>query len=500
MKNVSDYAWLTPAGTARHASKGAWKCFRHLALFNRVASEIAFGNISNALIEIPPQHGKSEFWSRYFPAWYIGTHPENRVILTSYGGNFAKTWGRKVRQVIEDVGEELFGVRVAQDSHKADDWSLDGHEGGMVTSGVGGAISGRRGNLLIVDDPISGPKQADSKSYKDMLWEWWDAVVGARENFDGAKVVIATRWAIDDLNGRIRTDLIDTGKEEWTIIKLPAIAEEDEDLFEGLFERKKGDVLCPELFPQEYMERRKKKTLAFTWACVYQQRPYQKGGGDYKTAWFERTIDFEELPQMVATVRAWDLAASEDPKNKQSAGAKMGLGVDHKVYLIDVDAFWKSAGDRDKRILEDAERDGKSCEVVVEKEPGSGGKKQAEDLVRQLAGFIASVAETSGEGGKELRARPLMSAAQNGDVIMVKGHWNQPFRDQVEHFPKGLIDMIDGAAHGYNYITEDMDSRLPIPVPQALAASGDPAVKAKEIQPRVFGAGGVDMGSGGRLF
>ena len=188
-RSVSAASRLTPAGTARVASNGAWRIFRHLALFNRIALEIAAGHIHNVLIECPPQHGKSEFWSRYFPAWFLGAFPDRRVILASYGENYARSWGRRARDVIEEHGQELFNISIRQDSHKADDWSIAGHEGGMITAGVGGSITGRRGDVAIVDDPIKNHIEAMSKVRKDEVWDWWDSTLNTRLSEHAAKIV-----------------------------------------------------------------------------------------------------------------------------------------------------------------------------------------------------------------------------------------------------------------------------------------------------------------------
>ena len=120
------------------------------------------GKLDGLVVSMPPQHGKSELCSKYLPAWYLGTHPDRRVILTSYEADFAASWGRKARDLLEAWGW-LFGVRVSRRSSAARRWDLEDREGGMTTAGVGGPITGKGAHLLIVDDPVKNDEEARSR-------------------------------------------------------------------------------------------------------------------------------------------------------------------------------------------------------------------------------------------------------------------------------------------------------------------------------------------------
>jgi len=436
-------------------SAGRWRVFRHISLYNRVALAIAAGVLSNVIINVQPQTGKSEFWSQYFPAWHLGTFPEQRVILASYGEGYAAKWGRNCRDLLELYGKRLFNVEVRQDTRAADEWNLLGRRGGMVTAGVGGPLTGQPADLGIIDDPIKDAEEASSQTRKDAIWDWYDAVFSSRFGKLGRKVILMTRWAEDDLVGRI-LDRAKKTEEKWTVIRLPAIAEEDESLPDFKWSRKKGEVHCPELYDQETMKKREANTLAFWWATLYQQRPYPRDGGEFNASWFQIVND---VPMLDVTCRSWDLAASEDHKAAQTAGVDMGfkqLGTDRSdraYYITDIKADWWKSGRRDKEIRQTAETDGKLKRIIVEQEPGSGGKTQAESIAGKLDGWAVEIVNAGSEGSKLLRAEPMASAAQVGKVFLKKAEWNAAFLEQVRRFPGGKpIDMVDASAQGFNWL------------------------------------------------
>ena len=177
------------------------------------------------MVTLPPRHGKSQLISQYFPAWYLGTFPDRRTILTSYEAGFAAGWGRRARDVLEEFGPEVFEVSVREDSSAADRWDINGHVGGMITAGVGGAITGRGADLLIIDDPVKNSEDAASKTMRDKAWEWYQSTAYTRLEPGGAIILVMTRWNEDDLAGRILKES-QTGGEKWEVMNLPAIAEE----------------------------------------------------------------------------------------------------------------------------------------------------------------------------------------------------------------------------------------------------------------------------------
>lgn len=463
-----------------YASSDRWKLYRHLALFNRVALAIAAAIIAgqgfNLIVSIQPQIGKSEFWSKYFPAWILGTFPDKRVALSSYEATYAASKGRGVRDLLEEIGPKVFGITVRQDARATDEFELQNTvtgqylTGGMVTTGVGGPLTGRPVDIGIVDDPIKNAEEASSLTHLEKVYDWYDAVFSTRFKAGGIKIILMTRWSHKDLVGRIQEKAKETG-EKWVELVLPAIADKDENWPEWGWHRKAGEVVCPELYSQETMEKRRAATLAFWWATLYMQQPYPREGGEFKSHWFQIVDD---IPIFDVTCRSWDLAATKDKSGAQTAGADMGrvgAGDGRKYYIANFKVDWWSSGERDQEIKQTAQLDGNAKKVLIEQEPGSGGKTQAEAIQRQLDGYSTEIVVAGSEGSKLLRADPMASAAQVGKVYLKRGPWNEPFLEQVRRFPGGKpIDMVDAAAQGFNWLASQPD---PVVLPDTDTDEGD---------------------------
>lgn len=260
-----------------------WLPYRHLMALNTLFMELIEGRNDRLMITMPPRHGKSLFSSLYFPAWFLNRYPDKRVILCSYGDDYASEWGRKVRDLIRDHQPRL-QIQVDDSSKAADRWDIQAHRGGMKTAGVGGPITGRGAHLLIIDDPVKNSEEANSAVDRDKKWDWWRTTAQSRLEPGGIVVVIQTRWHEDDLAGRLLREegTVDDGG-RWTLLNLPAIAEEDDQLG-----RTPGEALCPERYDEKFFALLTGPTgignQAFS--ALYQQRPQPEGGGAFKRADF----------------------------------------------------------------------------------------------------------------------------------------------------------------------------------------------------------------------
>jgi hypothetical protein len=222
---------LTPGIFAARVSGGRWRMTRHLEAIDQAIVDTILGITPSILvIEAPPRHGKSELVSRYLPAWYLGLFPDKRVMLVGYAASFARSWGRKARSLLADHGHDAFGLEVDLSVRAAADWGLTGREGGMVTAGVGGPLTGRGADLLIIDDPIKNAEQAQSASIREDHWDWWQTTASTRIEPGGCAIIIATRWSDHDLSGRLIKAAEEGDGCPVRRLRLPAIAEADDPL------------------------------------------------------------------------------------------------------------------------------------------------------------------------------------------------------------------------------------------------------------------------------
>lgn len=393
---------------------------------------------------MPPQHGKSSAISHYFPAWYVGSLHTKRVILASYEAGFAAQWGRRARDVVEECGEEFWGIRVRSDSSAASHWEIDGTIGGMWTAGVGGPVTGKSADLLIVDDPVKNAEEAASELMREKTWEWFQTAAMTRLSKAGAAIVLMTRWHVDDLAGKI-IGAMDAGGERWEILRLPAIAEEDED-YSGIFRRAKGEPLCAELHDLDSLRARKNAMGEYGWSGLYQQRPYPRGGGMFASA---KAPIVDAVHPHRRRWRWWDLAASTT--GDYTVGLLLSRDDASRLWTVEdvVRGRWHP-GDRDATIRRTAELDGRATHVLISEEPGSGGKAQVDALVRALAGWrVQGVRET---GDKITRAGPVAAQWSIGTIRILKSEWNRTFIDEVEAFPNGRHDdQVDALSGAFNF-------------------------------------------------
>jgi predicted phage terminase large subunit-like protein len=392
---------------------------------------------------MPPRHGKSSLVSHFFPAWFLGLFPDKRVLLCSYEADFAASWGRKARDLIDEHGEQMFGVRVRQETSAAARWELEGHAGSMVTAGVGGAIVGRGADVLIIDDPIKNCEAAHSKTIRDAVWEWFKSTAYTRLEPNGAIIVVMTRWHSDDLAGRILTDMTNDG-ETWRVLRFPAICETDNDELG----RRLGEPLWSARFNRERLEQVKRTVGSYLWAALYQQTPVTREGGMFRREWFE-VVDV--APSEGRQIRFWDFAATE-PKHSSdpdwTVGALVGLSKTNTYFIKDIRRIRGTPQAVERLVLNTAQNDGVGVRIVAEQEGGASGVTVTDHYRRNVLNgfsFTAQKPTTS----KEIRAMPFSSQAEGGNVKLVKGSWNRDFLDEIELFPHGShddqVDAVSGA-------------------------------------------------------
>ena len=226
---------------------------------------------SRTKISVPFQHGKSILCSIYFPAWVLLLWPETRIALGSYETGFAANFGARVRDIINRYGPAL-DVELRTDTKAKSEWAIHKYGGGMVCKGRGGPLTGRPADLLIIDDPIKNPQEAQSQIVLDNLWEWYQTVAYSRLGPRAPVVVVGTRWCTQDLHGRLEAES-KVGGEQFETILFSAICESDDDILG----RKVGEALWPERVPLARLQRVAKTRPRWFKAC-WQGKPLDEEG------------------------------------------------------------------------------------------------------------------------------------------------------------------------------------------------------------------------------
>lgn len=216
---------------------------------------------------------------------FLGAYPEKRVMLASYEASFAASWGRKSRDIFERWAPELWGYELDPKVHSEDDWGIKGHAGGMITSGVGGGVTGKGADILIIDDPIKNAEEARSQVIRDKTWEWFTSVAYTRLEPGGIIIIIMTRWHEDDIVGRLLKMNEEEGhnqnRDHWVYFNLPGIAKEGD-----LIGRQPGEALWPGRYDTDDHERIKSIMGAFWYAAQYDGNPIPEGGTIFRQSEF----------------------------------------------------------------------------------------------------------------------------------------------------------------------------------------------------------------------
>jgi predicted phage terminase large subunit-like protein len=367
--------------------------------------------------------------------WWMELRPGLRVIVAGYNQVLANKFSRMSRK----LAQMRLGLR--EDRRAVEEWMTQ--NGCWYRAvGVGGGITGMGADLIVIDDPIKSREEAQSLTYRERVWDWYTNDLYTRLEPGGAMILVMTRWHEDDLAGRILSSE-DTGN--WRIVRLPALAEADDPLG-----RAPGEALNPDRYPVEELMRIRAVLGSWAFEALYQQRPMPIEGGLFKREMFSKFVDAVPA-QVEVRVRYWDKAATIDDGD-YTVGVRMSRTEDGLFYIEDVVRGRWSPGERDKIIKQCAETDPPGTQIWIEQEPGSSGIDSVQTLIRFLAGY--SVHADRVTGNKHVRAEPFAAQCEVGNVILVKGHWNNAFLDELLMFPNGQHDdQVDAASGAFNKIS-----------------------------------------------
>jgi predicted phage terminase large subunit-like protein len=417
----------------------------------RFYEAFAAGKRPKLALMTPPQHGKS--WAvEDLIAWVAGKAPDQKTIYASYSedlGIFRNTSLQRLMQ--SDRYQSIFHNTVIGSAGWQMNTSLIeyvNHAGSFRNTTVAGPITGMELHLGVVDDPVKGRAEANSKTIRDRTWDWFVDDFMSRFAANSALLMIMTRWHKDDLLGRLMEK-----EPRLRSLAFPAIAEQNEKY------RRRGQALFPELKPLEFLLEGKKVMTQASWEAEYQQHPIIVGGGIFPIEKL-RVAQVFDRTQIVQAIRAWDKAGTEGGDGACTAGVLMHKMKDGTFVIENVARGRWSAHDREQRIKLLAHNDRDALQrghwvdyqVVVEQEPGSAGKESAEATIRNLAGF--NVVADRVTDPKQVRADPFAAQVQAGNVSLVAGPWVQDFLDEAEAWPSGkTLDQIDAAAMAFAHLT-----------------------------------------------
>lgn len=431
----------------------------HLYLME-IAERVLRGELTRVMIYCPPQSGKSRIFSELFPAYWLAKRPDDPIILCSYSAGLAEMKGLAARMVFESEEFSRLFPQIAtnRQSRSVSNWKVNGHKGYMISSGVGGPITGFGARLGIIDDPVANAEDAKSATIQEKTYAWYQQTFRTRIWTGGAIVVIQTRWNEEDLSGK----LLQENDGQWAVFRLPAIAEDQEtrderNLALGLeaglpdpIGRQTGEALSPLRYPIEALEQLRPDVGPVAWAAQYDGFPRAAEGNYFKKDWF--VVTDSPPPIKGPLIRYWDKAGTAGG-GKRTAGVLMGISAnDGQPVVFDVVLGQWEATQREGIIREtaqaDRERYGWNVHIWHEQEPASGGKESADNTQASLRGFTAYIDKVTGQ--KDARAEPYRIAAGKG-VYLVRGWWNKDYVWEALAWPNARYkDQIDASAGAYN--------------------------------------------------
>ena len=308
--------------------------------FHRYVAEsigkLVHGVIKRLIILAPPQHGKSLLSSMLLPPWAFGKDPRENIILASYNQEKANDFGRQARNLIqsEEYGTLFPDVSMAQDSTAANRFDMvQRAESGIWTpagsyfaAGLGGPITGRPASLAIMDDLIKGPDEAYSEAHRAKVWNWYTDVIMTRLSGDLARVMLLqTTWHDDDLPSRLIKESA-KGGEQWTVVRIPALALKNDPLG-----RKEGEALWPERKSRVFLLQAKARSPE-RFEALFQQNPFPEAGNIVKREWIHT---WQKPPaHLDEVIISGDLAFKDSPGSSRVIFHIWGrVGADY--YLLD---------------------------------------------------------------------------------------------------------------------------------------------------------------------
>jgi len=405
----------------------------HHAKMANAFDRIADGSLKRLILNLPPRHTKSEFASYLFPAFLMGRDPRLQIIEATHTAELATRFGRKVRDLMDtDKYTELFpDVKLKADSKAAGRWDTN-RGGSYFAVGVGGAVTGRGADLLIIDDPHS-EQDAMSDLALENAWEWYQGGPRTRLQPGGAVVIIMTRWGMRDLTARLLKAQTSHHADQWEVIEFPAILPS-------------GTPLWPEFWKIEELEAVRASLSVQKWNAMYQQQPTNDEGAILKREWWRRW-QHEEAPATDYLIQSYDTAYSKKETADFSVITTWGVFYPHEDEGAHIILLGVKRGRWDfpelKRIALDEYKFWNPDNVLIEAK--ATGTTLQQELRR--AGIPVTMYSPGGRRSgtdKISRANAVAPMLEAGMVWAPETSWADELVEECAAFPNGdHDDMVD---------------------------------------------------------
>ena len=440
--------------------KKVWPHFIEGAHHKRMANafeRVARGECKRLIINMPPRHTKSEFASYLLPAWFLGNFPEKKIIQTSHTAELAVGFGRKERNLVDsDVFSDIFpGVGLQADSKAAGRWNTN-QRGDYFAIGVGGAVTGKGADILIIDDPHSEQEAAlaaTSPEIYDKVYEWYTSGPRQRLQPGGSIVIVMTRWSQRDLTGQVLKADAQRGGEGWEVIEFPAILPS-------------GKPLWPSFWSLAELEALREELPNGKWQAQYQQNPVGNESAIIKRDWWQWWEE-DNPPECEYILQAWDTAFEKNNRADYSAGTTWGVFTHHKdnqKYLILLNTYKKRV--EFPELKKDVLREYNEYEpdtLIVEK------KASGAPLIYDLRAMGIPVSEYTPSKGQDKFARlnSVSDIIASGKVWVPRTRWAEELVDEIASFPSGEHDdLVDSTTLALMRFRQGGFLRLPSDEPE----------------------------------
>jgi predicted phage terminase large subunit-like protein len=422
----------------------------HLAVIAAELEACRRGVTKRLIINVPPRALKSHIGSVTFPAWLLGHDPSAQVIVTSYSQELSGKLSSDCRALCSaQFYQDLFSTRLSPTRQAVQEFTTTKNGFRMATS-VGGVLTGRGADYLIIDDPLK-PEEALSDTQRKAVNDWFDHTLYSRLNDkrNGCIVLIMQRLHEDDLVGHV------LGLEPWKVVRFPAIAEEDEShVIETpygtrLFRRRAGEALHPEREPLEILNHIRETVGEYNFAAQYLQSPAPLGGGLVRAEWFKTytTADVPEKFEMV--LQSWDTANKPTELSDYSVCTTWGIKEKH-IYLLHVCRKRLGYPELKRAVREQAEAF-RPATILIE-DRGSGTQ-----LIQELVGEgMHAIKSYEPAMDKIMRLHSVTSTIENGFVHLPdKACWLAEYIHELTVFPKGKNnDQADSTSQALDWFKQ----------------------------------------------